>query len=166
MSPLPTMVFWTHSEPENQQALGPPARWPQPQPHPLVSSQRTVTAPRPKAAKKAAFLLSCIHSSNIHWKCVSHLVVSNSLSVHGLYSARLLWPYDFPGKNTGVGCHSLLLGICPTQELNPSCLHCRQILYHLSHLHTFIQQTLSYWRMSGPCAVCFLLHIPLEKINN
>jgi len=38
------------------------------------------------------------------------------------------------GKNTGVGCHALLLGIFPTQGLNPGLLHCRQILYCLSHL--------------------------------
>ena len=37
------------------------------------------------------------------------------------------------GKNTGVGCHFLLQGIFLTQELNPGLLHCRQILYHLSH---------------------------------
>ena len=36
-------------------------------------------------------------------------------------------------KNTGVGCHSLLQGIFPTQGLNPGLLHCRQILYHPSH---------------------------------
>ena len=38
-----------------------------------------------------------------------------------------------PGKNTGVGCHSLLQGIFPTQESNPGLPHCRQILHHLSH---------------------------------
>ena len=38
-----------------------------------------------------------------------------------------------PGKNTGVGSHSLLQGIFPTQELNHCLLHCRQILHHLSH---------------------------------
>ena len=38
-----------------------------------------------------------------------------------------------PGKSSEVGCHALLLGIFPTQGLNPSLLHCRQILYHLSH---------------------------------
>jgi len=38
---------------------------------------------------------------------------------HGLQSARLLCPWDFPGKNTGVGCHFLLQGIFLTQELNP-----------------------------------------------
>ena len=40
---------------------------------------------------------------------------------------------DSPGKNTGVGCHALLQGIFPTQGSNPGLLHCRQILYHLSH---------------------------------
>ena len=40
---------------------------------------------------------------------------------------------DSPGKNTRAGCHLLLQGIFLTQELNPSLLHCRQILYYLSH---------------------------------
>ena len=44
-------------------------------------------------------------------------------SVHG----------DSPGKNTGVACSALRQGIFPTQGLNPGLLHCRQILYHLSH---------------------------------
>ena len=51
---------------------------------------------------------------------------------HGPYPARLLCPWDFPGKNTGVGCHSLLQGIF-LQELNQGFPHCRQILYSLSH---------------------------------
>ena len=45
----------------------------------------------------------------------------------------LLSSCDFPGKNTGVGCHPLLQGILPTQGWNPGLQHCRQILYHLSH---------------------------------
>ena len=44
-------------------------------------------------------------------------------SVHG----------DSPGKNTGVGCHSVLQGNSSTQGLNWGLLHCRQIPYHLSH---------------------------------
>ena len=44
-------------------------------------------------------------------------------SVHG----------DYPGKNTRVGCHALLQGIFLTQGLNPGLLHCRSILYCLSH---------------------------------
>ena len=49
---------------------------------------------------------------------VAYSVVFHSLQSHGLYPARLLCPWDFPGKNTGVGCHFLLQGIVPTQGLN------------------------------------------------
>ena len=48
-------------------------------------------------------------------------------------AARALCPWNSPGKNTAVGCHSLLQGLFPTQELNPGLLHCRQLLYHLNH---------------------------------
>ena len=47
---------------------------------------------------------------------------------YGLYS-----PWNSPGQNTGVGSLSLLQGIFPTQRLNPGLLHCRWILYQLSH---------------------------------
>ena len=49
-------------------------------------------------------------------------VVSNSLWPHGMRPARLLYPWDFPGKNTGVGCHFLLQGILLTQGSNPHLL--------------------------------------------
>ena len=44
-------------------------------------------------------------------------------------------PSELPGKpkNTGVGSLSLLQGIFPTQEWNQGLLHCRRILYQLSH---------------------------------
>ena len=45
--------------------------------------------------------------------------MSNSLWPYGLQPTRLLCPWDPPGKNTGVGCHSLLQGIFQTQGLNP-----------------------------------------------
>ena len=50
----------------------------------------------------------------------------------GLWATRLLSPWNSPGKNTGVGCHSLLQGIFMTQGSNLGLLHCRQILYHLN----------------------------------
>ena len=46
---------------------------------------------------------------------------------------KLLRPWDFQGKSTGVGCHFLLQGIFPTQGSNPGLSHYRQTLYHLSH---------------------------------
>ena len=42
--------------------------------------------------------------------------MSNSVQPHGLQPAMLLCPWDSLGKNIGVGCHSLLWGIFPTQE--------------------------------------------------
>ena len=39
--------------------------------------------------------------------------------------------------NTGVNCHSLLQGIFLTWGSDPGLLHCRQILYHLSHQGKF-----------------------------
>ena len=47
---------------------------------------------------------------------------------HGLHS-----PWNSLGQNTGVGSLSLLQGIFPTQGSNPGLLHCRRILYQLSH---------------------------------
>ena len=49
---------------------------------------------------------------------------------------------DSPGKTTGVGCYSLLQGIFLTQGSNPGLLHCRGVIYHLSHqerAHVFLK---------------------------
>ena len=55
----------------------------------------------------------------------SHSVMFDFLQAHRLYS-----PWNSPGQNKGVGSLSLLQGIFPTQG---SLLHCRWILYQLSH---------------------------------
>ena len=60
-------------------------------------------------------------------------VVSDSLPPRGLQPARLLCPWNSPDKKIGVGSHALFQGIFLTQGSNPGFLHCRQILYHLSH---------------------------------
>ena len=48
----------------------------------------------------------------------AYSVVSNSLE-----PSRFLFPWDSPGKNTGVGCHFLLQGIFLTQGSNLHLLH-------------------------------------------
>ena len=60
----------------------------------------------------------------------SHSVVFDSLRPRGLY---IYSPWNSPGQNTGVGSCSLLQGIFPIQGSNPGLLHCRWILYQLSH---------------------------------
>ena len=57
--------------------------------------------------------------------------MSDSLQPHGLQPTRLLCPWNSPGKNTGVGDHSLLQGIFQTHGSNLGLLHCKQILYYL-----------------------------------
>ena len=66
-------------------------------------------------------------SLNSPWE--SHSVMPDSLRPHGLYS-----PWNSPGQNTGVSTLFLLQGIFPTRGLNLSLLHCRKILYQLSHM--------------------------------
>ena len=51
-----------------------------------------------------------IVSLHIFLLSVSCLVMSNSLQPHGLWPSRFLCPWNFPSKNSGVGCHFLLLG--------------------------------------------------------
>ena len=51
-----------------------------------------------------------------------------------LFMSDSLWLYsNSPGQNTGMGSLSLFQGIFPTQGLNPGLLHCKWILYQLSH---------------------------------
>ena len=50
---------------------------------------------------------------------VSHSVVSSSLRSHGLKPTRLLYPWNSPGKNSGMGSCSLLQGIFQIQGSTP-----------------------------------------------
>ena len=57
----------------------------------------------------------------------SHLTLCNPME------SRLLCAWNFPGKNTEMGCQFLLQGLFPTQGLNPSLPqppHCRQLHYN------------------------------------
>ena len=74
------------------------------------------------------FIFTFVGSLIVISESESHLVVTNSLHPHGLYS-----PWNSSDQNTGVGNLSLLQEIFPTQESNPGLLHCRRILYQLSH---------------------------------
>ena len=65
-------------------------------------------------------LLVCIHAKSLQ-SCLT-------LRCYTLQSARLLCPRDYPGKNTGVGCHTLLQGIFLTQGFSLHLMHCGLIL--------------------------------------
>ena len=51
-------------------------------------------------------------------RCLVAQLCPTLLTPYGLQPARLLCPWDSPGKNTGAGCHAFLQEIFPTQGLN------------------------------------------------
>ena len=61
-------------------------------------------------------------------------VTCDPLWPHGLQPTRLLCPWDFPGKNTGMGYYFLLQGILLTQGLNLWLLHWQAYSLPLHHL--------------------------------
>ena len=58
----------------------------------------------------------CMHA------CSVASVASDSVRTYGLQPVRLLYPWDSPGKDTGMGCHFLLQEIFPIQGSNPHLL--------------------------------------------
>ena len=103
---------------------------------------------RGPARKPFSFLLSRSHRSASHWQmliwtkhCSVGICMCVCMHVCWLLSHvqlfATLWTVaplsmSSPGKNSGVGCHSPLQGIFPTQGSNPGLLHCRWTL-PLSH---------------------------------
>ena len=65
-------------------------------------------------------------------------------------ATRLLCPWDFSGKNTGMDCHFLLWGIFLTERLNLHLLRllqCSRIPYWLSHQGKWKWKSLSHLRL-------------------
>ena len=76
------------------------------------------------------------------WSLDTHIHVCSvtqpclTLQSQGLQPARVLCPWNSPGKNTGGGCHALFQGIFSIQGLNLHLLHllrCRRILLLSRH---------------------------------
>ena len=101
----------------------------------------------------STLLFDGLMSASFPFVCVlGYSVVLHSLWPHGLWPTRLLCPWDYLGKNTGLGCHFFLQGIFPTQGLNQvSCTAGRfftiwaprealsfLITFKCSYLHDFI----------------------------
>ena len=76
--------------------------------------------PPPPRRTSSQTLLSITSAETLFHVNVSPSVVSDSLQPRGLWPARLLSPWDSPGKNPGVGCHFLLQ--CITHPI----LKCKQ----------------------------------------
>ena len=79
--------------------------------------------------------------TNCHPWLVSVTCQVQHFAIPWLQPARLLCPWNSPGKNTGGGCHFFLHRIFPTKGLNPGLSHCRQILYCPNHQGPYFKQT-------------------------
>ena len=82
------------------------------------------------------------------------------LQPHGVQLARLLCPWDPPGKNTGVDCYFLPQEIFPTQESNLGLLHCRQMIYQLSYEGSPLQRLWLTNSAEDSELIWYLLHDP------
>ena len=100
---------------------------------------------------------------------VSGSIMTDSLQLPGPQPARLLCPWNSPGKNTGVLSHPLLQGIFPTQGLNSGLLYCRQILYQLSYQGSppgsYLSQLCgsSHLFLFSQDLVCFTICCPISE---
>ena len=77
----------------------------------LVSTLRALTLLN---SYKHLFLFASLTWLILYYACV-YSVISDSSQPHGLEPSRLLCPWNFPGKNTGVDCHLLFQGIFSAQ---------------------------------------------------
>ena len=80
------------------------------------------------------------------WKW-SHSVMSDFLWPHELQPTRLLHPWDFPGKSTGVGCHHLLreLPHSPAIPLLDIYLEKVKALSRKKYMYTYVYCGLPRW---------------------
>ena len=61
------------------------------------------------------FVLNDIFTGEVKWQWFSCVGLCDPMG--SLQPTRLLCPWDFPGKNTGVGCHFLLWGSSRPRDL-------------------------------------------------
>ena len=94
----------------------------------------------------------------------------NSMDCSTLGFPVLHWLLEFAQIRVHwVGCHFLLQGIFPTQELNPCLLHYRWILYHwaIQEAQVFIEplhfESESIWHLCSPVCVCVLSHLVMSN---
>ena len=88
----------------------------------LAFSCKPATAPYSSSQLYKQKSQNSMHISPVGCRCKKSVLLAQlcpTLHRHELSPARLLCPWDSPGKNPRVGCHALLQGIFPTQGSNP-----------------------------------------------
>ena len=107
----------------------------------IIHKELTQISYRKKSSRNKTNNMKLVFQRKNKYKCALNIwlllfsseVIPNSLQALGLQPISLVCLWDFPGKNTGTGCHFLLQGIFPIQRSKPHLLCLllgRQILYH------------------------------------
>ena len=113
---------WGQSKNTNNEGSNPTYCWRKNYTEFMQSKQHSSEILKWKSSWNCIFITSLLIQVKVVQSCLT-----DSLRPHG-YS-----PWNSLGQNTGVGSLSLLQRILPTQGSNPGLLHCRWILYQLSH---------------------------------
>ena len=131
---------------------------------------------------------SLSHTATSHQLSISHVLSRFScfrfFVTPSMQPARLLCPWDSPGKNTGVGYHALLQGIFPTQGLNPRllCLLHWQVdsvptvppgkPFYFTYDNVYIPALLSQFVLRSPafmpislCSMSASLFLPCKQVH-
>ena len=77
----------------------------------------------PSTTKRGEALLGPKEKAFPWYRCALNCSVMSDSVAPWTLAARLLCPWDFPDKNSGVGCHFFLQGIFLTQGWNSRVLH-------------------------------------------
>ena len=105
--------------------------------HPYMTTGKTIALTRRTfVGKVMSLFFNMLSRLVIIYKLLSCLVAKSCPTLqilHELQPSRILCPWDFPGKNTGVGCHFLLQGIFRDQGLNLCLVHWQADFLPLSH---------------------------------
>ena len=98
------------------------------------------------------------------WKSLSHVwLFANPWTV----ACQVPLSMTSPGQNTGMGSHSLLQGIFPTQGSNPGLPCCRQISYQLNHQGIAGQYFLGKeGRLNGKRSLKLFIHCLEFRVNH
>ena len=97
-----------------------------------------------------SFISDFSHSISCLWDSSMLYAVCSLPWLNAWKGKKVLFAQSCPTLRDPMDCsppgssvHSLLQGIFPTQGSNPGLLHCRQILYHLSHQRSPMAQWLN-----------------------
>ena len=133
--------------------------------HPYMTTGKTIALTRWTFVGKVMSLLfnmlsrlviAFLPRSKWKWKLLSHVQL--------FATPWTIQSWNSPGQNTGVDSLSLLQGIFLTQGSNPALLHCRRILYQLTHKRSSRTKEQASFNFMDAVTICSDFGVQEKKI--